>query len=225
MKDQLKKSIKNVKLRLLLLSIIINVHAFAQDKTIVVDISDKAKFEVVNRQLSITNKDKKAIIHLNGKENNGIAWIKGLKFEKGIIEFDVKGKDVMQQSFVGIAFHGMNDSTYDAVYFRPFNFQSPDTARKNHSVQYISMPQYDWYMLRQNFTGVYENALIGAISADAWFHAKIIVNADNIKVFVNNDAKPSLVIHPLNNYSTGNIGFWVGNNSDGDFSNLSIQNK
>ena len=32
-------------------------------------------------------------------------------------------------------------------------------------------------------------------------------------------------IHPLNNYSKGNIGFWAGNNSDCDFSNLSIQNK
>ncbi len=222
----MKKPIKNIKPRLLLLfSMIINVHAFAQDKTMVADISDKGKFEVMNRQLSIIKQDNKTVVHLNSKENNGIAWIKDLKFEKGIIEFDVKGKDVMQQSFVGIAFHGMNDSTYDAVYFRPFNFQSPDTARKNHSVQYISMPKYDWYMLRQNFTGVYENALTSAISADAWFHAKIIVDADNIKVFVNNDVKPSLVIHPLNNYATGKIGFWVGNNAEGDFSNLSIQNK
>ena len=222
---QLKQSIKNIKHLLLLLSMIINIHAFAQDKTIVADISDKAKFEVVNRQLSITNHDNKTIIHLNSKENDGIAWIKDLRFEKGIIEFDVKGKDVLQQSFVGIAFHGMNDSTYDAVYFRPFNFESPDTTRKNHSVQYISMPQYDWYMLRQNFTGVYENTLTAAISADAWFHAKIIVDTDYIKVFVNNDATPSLTVHPLNNYSTGRIGFWVGNNADGDFSNLSIQNK
>src|SRR5258707_571945 len=84
----------NIMRRLLLLSIIINVHAFAQDNTIVADISDKAKFEVINRQLSITNQDNKTVIHLNSKENNGIAWIKDLKFEKGIIEFDVKGKDV-----------------------------------------------------------------------------------------------------------------------------------
>ncbi len=54
----------------------------------------------------------------------GIAWINDIRFSDGIIEFDVKGKNVLQQSFVGFAFHGSNDSTYDAVYFRPFNFKS-----------------------------------------------------------------------------------------------------
>jgi hypothetical protein len=50
-------------------------------------------------------------------------------------------------------------------------------------------------------------------------------DAHKIQVFVNNDSKSSLVVKPLNNYTTGKIGFWVGNNSDDDFSNLIIQNK
>ena len=146
-----------------------------------------------------------------------------MKFEKGTIEFDAKGKNVLQQSFVGIAFHGVNDTTYDAVYFRPFNFQSQDTLRKSHSVQYISSPQYDWSVLRDKYPGKYENGLTDNINADSWFHAKIVVDADNIKVFVNNNTKPSLIVKPLNNYTTGKIGFWVGNNSDGDFANFEIR--
>ncbi len=130
----------------------------------------------------------------------------------------------MQQSFVGIAFHGTNDSTFDAVYFRPFNFLSNDTIRKRHSVQYISLPKYDWSLLRQQYPGKYENALIKTVEPEEWFHAKIIVSNERIEVFVNNDDKPSLTVKPISNHTTGNIGFWVGNNSDGEFSNLIIQN-
>ena len=54
-------------------------------------------------------------------------------------------------------------------------------------------------------------------------HAKIIIDTDNITVYVNDDKKPSLKIKPIINRATGKIGFWVGNNSDGDFKNLSIQ--
>lgn len=193
-------------------------------KTIKPDISNASKFQVVNREITITQNDnKKNIVHLNGKPNDGIAWVKDLTFEKGSIEFDAKGKNIMQQSFIGIAFHGTNDTTFDAVYFRPFNFQSPDAARKSHSVQYVSLPQFDWSVLREKYPGKYENNLTNDISADSWFHAKIIVDADKIEVFVNNNPQPSLSVKPLNNYTKGKIGFWVGNNSDGDFANLEIK--
>jgi uncharacterized protein YqgQ len=175
-----------------------------------------------NRDIKITDSNGKAVVYLDAYANNGIAWIKDIKFDNGIIEFDVKGKDVMQQSFVGIAFHGMNDTSYDAVYFRPFNFNSPDTLRKKHAVQYISMPQYDFSVLRQNSTGIYENKLTSSIKAEDWFHARIVINKEEIKVFVNNNEQPCLNVKPLNNYTTGKIGFWVGNNSDGYFANLSI---
>ena len=200
-----------------------SINSYAQ-KTIKPDLSNAGRFQVVNREISITqNENKKNVVHLNGAPNDGIAWINDLKFEKGAIEFDAKGKNVMQQSFIGIAFHGMNDTTFDAVYFRPFNFQSPDAVRKSHSVQYISLPQFDWSVLREKYPGKYENALTDNIGADSWFHAKIMVDAGKIEVFVNNNPQASLTVKPLNNYTTGKIGFWVGNNSDGDFANLEIK--
>ena len=177
---------------------------------------------VVNRTMTVSNQQGKNVIHLDAKPNDGVAWINNATFEKGIIEFDVKGKNVMQESFVGIAFHGLNDSTFDAVYFRPFNFQSPDPARKGHCVQYISLPQFDWSVLREKYPGRYENALRGVIDPKDWFHAKVVVEGDKISVYVNSDKEASLVVSPLTNRSRGKIGFWVGNNSDGDFSNLSI---
>lgn len=201
-------------------------NTFGQKHSIKPDLSDSSRFQLVNRAIAISaDKQGKNIIHLDSNSNAGVAWINNLAFKKGIIEFDAKGNNILQQSFVGVAFHGLNDSTYDAVYFRPFNFQSTDSIRRSHSVQYISLPGYDWSLLREMYPGRYEDALINKTDPESWFHVKIEIDSENIAVFVNEDKKPSLVVKPLSNSKKGKIGFWVGNNSDGDFANLSIQNK
>src|SRR6516164_5777854 len=136
--------------------------AIAQSKSApdLADLFKRNQIKVYNRNASLLNDSKmKNGLHLDAKEGDGIAWITGLKMGNGTIEFDVKGKNVMQQSFVGIAFHGVNDTTLDVVYFRPFNFQSLDPARKGHSVQYVSLPQYDWQRLRTSFPNKYEHPI------------------------------------------------------------------
>ncbi len=186
-------------------------------------LSSASDFDVFNRQISIEKSTGKNVLHIDTANGAGVAWIKNTNFSSGIIEFDVKGKDVMQQSFVGIAFHGTSDSAYDCIYFRPFNFNATDATRQSHSVQYISLPKYDWSYLREKFPGRYENALNSSINANGWFHAKLVIDVNEIKVFVNNNPLPSLTVQPLHNYISGKIGFWVGNSSDGDFSNLNIR--
>lgn len=188
-----------------------------------IDISAASSFEVVNRDISIQKTNDKTVVHLDAAENDGVAWVNNTNFSTGVIEFDIRGKDAMQQSFVGIAFRRMNDSSYDCIYFRPFNFNSTDPTRKSHSVQYISMPHFDWQYLREKFPNKYENSLTDSIGSNNWFHAKVNVRPNQIEVFVNNNSKPSLTIMPLNNYTAGKVGFWVGNNSEGDFSNLILK--
>ena len=91
------------------------------------------KLSMFNRNATIlTNSQNQNGIHLDAKDNYGVAWLSDVQFSNGILEFDLKGKNVMQQSFVGIAFHGLDDKTMNAIYFRPFNFQSQDAERKNH---------------------------------------------------------------------------------------------
>ena len=76
--------------------------SIAQKQTIKPDISAVGRFKTVNRDIAILASDPaKVIVHLNGKPGDGVAWINNITFEKGIIEFDVKGKNVLQQSFVG----------------------------------------------------------------------------------------------------------------------------
>lgn len=197
-----------------------------QKQVIAPNFTGSENFTAFNRKIDVSKDNHgKAVVHLDSKPGDGVAWINNVTFKTGVIEFDVKGKNVLQQSFVGIAFHGADDSTFDGIYFRPFNFQSTDTLHKSHSVQYISMPKYDWSILREKYPGKYEHALLNSTDPEKWFHAKIVVDADRITVYVGNDRQPSLVVKPIGKRTTGNVGFWVGNNSDGDFSNLVIRNR
>jgi hypothetical protein len=213
-------------LAILLLSLFAMVCVAQNAKVITPDLPKLVKEKKVttfNRDVAVSADAKyQNGIHLDAKENLGVAWLNDVHFANGVLEFDVKGKNVMQQSFVGIAFHAVNDKTMDAVYFRPFNFQSPDPDRKSHSVQYISLPSYDWPKLRADFPNKYESALKQAPQPDEWFHVRIVVESPKISVYVNNNPVPDLVVEKLSTVKEGNLGFWVGNASDGDFANLKI---
>jgi len=211
------------KLIIPLMALLWSLTVFAQK--VEVDLSklkiDKT-LKTVNREASIIHGSSgKSYIHLNEKPGAGLAWLENVKFTDGTIEFDVKGKNVMQKSFVGIAFHGSNDSTYDAVYFRPFNFRSAEQERKNHSVQYIALPKYDWPKLRSEFPNKYEQPLNPAPEPEEWIHCRLVIKDQEIRVFVNNNSAPSLVVKQLSNQKGDKIGFWVGNESEGDFANFS----
>jgi len=187
-------------------------------KTIIPDLAttdDPEKWVLHNRNL-IPGEE----IFLDDTINDGLLWLKDFTFANGTIEVDIKGKDVRGMSFVGIAFHGLNDSTYDVVYFRPFNFESPE--RHTHAVQYISHPAYPWYRLRAEHPETYEKPVSPVPDPGDWFHAKIVVNHPKVEVFVEGAEEPCLVVDQLNKRKEGWLGFWVGYGSDGSFRNLKI---
>jgi hypothetical protein len=184
----------------------------------------KKELIAVNREVIASPDKKYSAIKINEKEGEGVVWIKDVKFSKGTIELDLKGKDVLQKSFIGIAFHGADNKTFDGVYFRPFNFKATDSIRHIHAVQYISHPDFPWKKLRDEKNGQYEKAVTPEPDPNDWFHAKIEVGDKEVKVFVNNSAKPSLVVNKLNDRKTGTIGLWTGEGSGGEFANLSITN-
>lgn len=183
----------------------------------------KGKFKVVNRTVSLDKKS--AAIHLNQTEGVGIAWINGKTFIKGVIEFDVKGKNEFQGSFVGIAFHGLNDTTYESVYFRPFNFRSTDPVRKAHAVQYIASPKYDWPELRADFPNKYEKPVVPELDPNQWFHVKIIVSETKISVYVDGSNSAVLEVDSLLKTGGKMIGYWAGSGSGGSWRNLRISAK
>jgi hypothetical protein len=197
----------------------------AQDKVTKYDLAsllDGKRIEAFNREIVIFSENGKNGIRFSKNANDGIGWLKEVEFSNGTIELDIRGKDVLQQSFVGVAFHGVDNETLDAIYFRPFNFRSDDPVRKIHAVQYISHPKFTWPFLRENHSGKYEKAVTPAPDGNEWFHARIVVQYPSVTVYVNGNSDPSLTIDKLNDRKTGKIGLWVGNGSDGDFANLQI---
>src|SRR6185295_10939304 len=102
------------------------------------DLNKKGNLQLFNRTLTSFMEKGTNGIRFSEKEGDGVAWLEGVNFANGIIELDIKGKDVLQQSFVGVAFHGVDEKTLDAVYFRPFNFRTTDSVRHIHAVQYVS---------------------------------------------------------------------------------------
>jgi hypothetical protein len=183
------------------------------------DLLNKGSLVINPRSTAIAMADD----NFKGISCTGIVWLKGMEFSTGSIDVDLRGKDVFQQSFLGIAFHGVDSITNDVIYFRPFNFNSPDTLRRKHMVQYISEPDYSWDRLRKEHPLVYENTVIPQVAPTDWFHARIVVDADSIRVYVNHATTPCLAVKKLNTRSNGLIGLW-NDGLPGDFANLVIIN-
>jgi hypothetical protein len=198
----------------------------AQENTVKYDLSsmsEKNQLEVFNRKVSSFSENDKNGIRFSKNTDDGVAWLRHVIFSNGSIEVDIRGSNELQQSFVGIAFHGMDEKIFDVIYFRPFNFLTDDPVRKIHAVQYVSMPDYPWEVLREKFNGKYEKAVTPPPDPNEWFHIKITVKSPQITVFVNGDQEACLKVEKLNNRASGKIGLWVGNNSAGDFANLQVE--
>lgn len=188
-----------------------------------IDLAERltaAKLRVVNRE--VTRLQERGGIHVSAKANNGLVWIEGSDFTSGTIEVDVRGRDVLQQSFVGLAFHGKDDATYEAVYLRPFNFRAEDPVRRQHAVQYISVPDYDWPRLRKEFPEEFENPVDPTIVPTDWVRLRVVVEGRTVRIYVGPGSSPALEVRKLGQLERGVVGLWVGNNSDGDFANLVV---
>lgn len=196
-----------------------------QKKTIEPDLASLAEakgLEVFNRSLSPLNEGTRRGARLSESPGDGVAYLRGVEFADGAIECQVRGKDVQQQSFVGVAFHGLDEKTYDAIYFRPFNFKAEDPARRIRAVQYIAHPTYTWQKLRAEQPGKYEQPVSPVPDPNGWFRVRVVVASPKVSVFVNDAKEPSLVVNQLSDRKKGLVGLWVGNTSGGDFADFKI---
>jgi len=185
-------------------------------------LADRNALAVFNRTPNRITDAGRSGVRLTEHEGDGVAYVPGIDLASGTIEIDIRGKDVVQQSFVGVAFHGVDSTTYDAVYFRPFNFKAVDPIARSHAVQYHSMPTFTWQKLRSEQPGKYEQPVNPVPDPNGWFHARLVVAGPTVRVFVNGAADPCLAVSLLNDRKKGLVGLWTGNNSGGDFANLAI---
>jgi len=201
------------------------VTAFAQAPSVVPDLATlptARDAHVHNRALTVATEDGRVTARLDARANDGGVLIPGVLLSEGVIEVDLKGQDVFQQSFLGIAFHVVDWTELDAVYFRPFNFRAADPTRRSHAVQYVSHPAYPWPRLRSERPGQFEQPVDPPPDPNGWFHARIVLKAGRVDVFVNGAATASLSVEDLGPAKSGGVALWTGNGSGGAFANLRI---
>jgi hypothetical protein len=189
-------------------------------------IDDAKVWSVINGYASTDMEDGKRVVQLRPKgqaltpSDIGLALIEGLEFTEGVIDIDLKGKGRIQRSFLGIAFAVEDGKTFEAVYFRPFNFLNDGVFRKR-AVQYVAWPEHTWEKLRAQTPGVYESAVNPIPDPEGWFHARIEVTKKRVKVFVNDGKEPCLVVDRLASRDKAKVGLWV-DSQEGRFANLKI---
>lgn len=158
-----------------------------------------------------------------------IARLSDTTFHNGTIEVELAGEPMKNsgegaRGFVGIAFRvdGANEK-FECIYLRPTNGRADDQVRRNHSVQYISFPEFPWYKLRKEFPEKYETYV--DLEAGAWTKIKIEVQGNTAKLFVHGAAQPTLVVSDLKHGDSlkGSIGLWVGPGTEAHFRNLTVK--
>ncbi len=185
------------------------------------DIPSERGWKLINRAASLIDKGGTQAIHLEGKDGTGFVRLENFTLADGTIAFDARGKNVVQQSFLGLAFHGADVKAYDAIYFRPFNFRSDDPVRRSHAVQYIAHPTFTWQKLRAEHPGQYEKPVAPVPQPDGWFHVRVVIAVPRVSVFVNDAAEPCLVVEQISARRRGWIALWTDVRG-GDFANLKI---
>jgi hypothetical protein len=161
------------------------------------------------------------------------AQIEGLDFSNGVIEAEVAGAPSAQpvpgaRGFVGIAFRLQTDKapdgpqTYDAMYLRPTNGRVEDQERRNHSVQYISHPDWTWSRLRSETPSRYE-AYVDLVP-DTWTKIRIEVRGAQAKLYVHDQPQPALIVNDVKSgpSAKGAVALWIGPGTVAHFRNLVV---
>ena len=208
-------------------AIALRVHA----QTIPLDSPDQLKLVNVKAE-AVTFKGRKALrVHDAAPPDLGdegrLAILPNTDFQDGVIEVDLAGEPRAgagegARGFVGIAFRVAADqSRFECIYLRPTNGRAEDQVRRNHSVQYISVPGFPWHLLRKEFPEKYESYV--DLIAGEWTKVRIEVRGDKARLYVNGVEQPTLLINDLKQgQSKGAVALWIGPETLAHFANLRI---
>lgn len=188
------------------------------------ELQRKGQLITSKRTITVEKDGQKEYIKFGGGLDGSAVFLPVKDFGSGKIEIVARGKDIFQGSFIGVAFHAINDSVYDGVYCRPFNFRTTDSLRRIHMIQYTFSPKYHWQYLRANFNGIYEKGIANPPEADEWFKMTLVINERTVKAYINNADTPSLVVDKLSTNTIGKLGLW-GTNCDMESIRIEYLNK
>jgi hypothetical protein len=191
-------------------------------------LNDTAALSVAGGKAeSVEYLGRKAVCLTTKTDDDIFAYVNGSSIEDGVIEVDIAVKittppGVRMPGFTGLAFRARPDgSQYDMFYLRPRNSLSDDQAMRNHSVQYVAKPGYDWYLLRRQWPWIYETW--ADLKPEVWTHVNIELHGRSARLFLNGSDTPSLVVNGLKGKDLqGGVALWGYPGEESYFSNLRI---
>ena len=161
-------------------------------------------------------------------QGSAMAILTGSDFQDGVIEVDLVGAPRVgakesSRGFVGIAFRVQPDNEhFECFYLRPTNGRADDQLRRNHSVQYVSEPDWPWERLRKEMPGVYES--YADLVSGEWTKVRIVVSGTRAQLYVNGSSEPCLIVNDLKaGTSRGRVALWIGDETDAHFANLIVK--
>jgi len=158
-----------------------------------------------------------------------LAVVAGSDFTNGVIEAEIAGEPAPDapegaRGFVGIAFRVRPDLlTYDAFYLRPTNGRADDQVRRNHSVQYVSQPDWPWPRLRKETPERYESYV--DLEPGKWTRIRIEVQGERARLYVHGQSQPTLIVNDLKTGAAGvgAVALWSNAGTIAHFRDLRIK--
>jgi hypothetical protein len=192
-------------------------------------LSSLERLDPQHLQTEFVNYRGRDAIHLSatpGTKGEPIVILTNSDFENGTIELDLAGAPPAGASdsargSVGIAFHLQSPTRFECFYLRVTNARADDQVRRNHTLQYISVPDFPFERTRAETPGLYES--YADLEAGVWTRVRIVVSGVQAKLYINGADQPSLVVNDLKLGSVrGKVALWSGRDADGYFSNLRV---
>lgn len=206
-------------------SLAVNISIFGQK----IILKKSAGLQAINTEISDTKHNGKKALKVKAiiGSKPAMVVIPNSTITDGIIEFEMaanRAADSHPESrgFAGLAFHlNSENSAYDCIYLRSTNGRAEDQVRRNRTVQYMALPDFDTQVLRQKFPEKYETYV--DMVPDEWMKIKIEINNRKVKLFVHDQIQPTLIVNEmLNQNPKGGIALWVGGGTDAYFRKLKI---
>ena len=130
---------------------------------------------------------------------DGVAWLRGSRFQNGTIEFDIAFSDVL--GFPGIAFRAATHADYELFYLRE------NLSGQPHATQYTPVLHglYAW----QIYAGPAWEAT-ARWTFDRWMHVKLVVTGTRAELYVDGDSAVQVIPRLRGPEGAGEVGVLVG---------------
>jgi hypothetical protein len=195
-----------------------------------VDVTDLSHLDLRNARAEPTAYRGRAalkMIERDGAPGGAYAIVKGLAFHDGIIELEVSGApsktaDPTARGFIGVMFRVKPDGAHcENIYLRPANGRAEDQLQRNHAVQYVSPPEWDWKRLRDETPGQYESYV--DLQPGEWTRIRIVVHGKRAALYVGGAEQPCLIVKDMKlGDSEGGVALWIGPGTEGYFRDLTV---